>query len=92
MLDVDGLPPSTIVCRCEDVSVGALNNLLREGVIELSALKSETRIGMGRCQGRNCSNTIVELVVDFTSKKPSEIAFPTVRLPLKPVRVADLLD
>jgi NADPH-dependent 2,4-dienoyl-CoA reductase/sulfur reductase-like enzyme len=41
--------PDTIVCRCEDVSAGAL-----EGRTSWVDAKLQTRCGMGPCQGRIC--------------------------------------
>jgi NADPH-dependent 2,4-dienoyl-CoA reductase/sulfur reductase-like enzyme len=43
----------TIVCRCEDISLGALrtNASLREA-------KLNTRCGMGACQGRTCGSAL----------------------------------
>jgi NADPH-dependent 2,4-dienoyl-CoA reductase/sulfur reductase-like enzyme len=41
--------PDTIVCRCEDVSAGAL-----EGRTSRVDAKLQTRCGMGPCQGRIC--------------------------------------
>jgi D-hydroxyproline dehydrogenase subunit alpha len=45
-----GLPsPETIICRCEDVSAGALR-----GYGSGREARLQTRCGMGRCQGRVC--------------------------------------
>jgi hypothetical protein len=41
--------PSTIICRCEDVTVHDL-----ESVGDVRSAKLQTRCGMGACQGRIC--------------------------------------
>ncbi|CAN2201711.1 HcaD Uncharacterized NAD(FAD)-dependent dehydrogenases [Candidatus Nanopelagicaceae bacterium] len=54
---------STVVCRCEEVSLGEIE----ESVLELGAEDSRTaklftRAGMGLCQGRVCSRNVSEIV------------------------------
>jgi NADPH-dependent 2,4-dienoyl-CoA reductase/sulfur reductase-like enzyme len=43
----------TVVCRCEDVRMGAL-----EGMEGWREAKLQTRCGMGRCQGRVCGGAM----------------------------------
>ncbi|PIJ12777.1 FAD/NAD(P)-binding oxidoreductase [Leucobacter sp. OLJS4] len=51
----DRLAESTIVCRCEEVSAGALLEARAELAAEdLRTEKGVTRAGMGWCQGRVC--------------------------------------
>ncbi|MFF1304228.1 FAD-dependent oxidoreductase [Streptomyces sp. NPDC058307] len=45
----------TVVCRCEEVSAGAVREAVRElGAGDLRTVKLLTRAGMGWCQGRVC--------------------------------------
>jgi NADPH-dependent 2,4-dienoyl-CoA reductase/sulfur reductase-like enzyme len=58
---------STVVCRCEEVSLGEIE----ESVVELGAEDSRTaklftRAGMGLCQGRVCSRNVSEIVAGLT--------------------------
>ncbi|MBN8922176.1 MAG: oxidoreductase [Rhodanobacter sp. 68-29] len=46
----------TLVCRCEDVTLGAL-----AGYDDARAAKLATRCGMGACQGRICGTALAEL-------------------------------
>jgi len=46
----------TIVCRCEDVTLGAL-----EHFVDSRAARLATRCGMGACQGRICGSALAEL-------------------------------
>ena len=46
----------TLVCRCEDVTLGEL-----DGFTDARAAKLSTRCGMGACQGRICGTALAEL-------------------------------
>lgn len=48
--------PHTLICRCEDVPLGAL-----EGFADARDAKLATRCGMGACQGRICGSALAEL-------------------------------
>ena len=43
-----------IICRCEQVSLQHLKNAINCGAHDLGSIKRETRLAMGRCQGRYC--------------------------------------
>jgi NADPH-dependent 2,4-dienoyl-CoA reductase/sulfur reductase-like enzyme len=47
---------STVICRCEDVRLGELDDLA-----DARAAKLATRCGMGACQGRICGSALAEL-------------------------------
>ena len=47
---------NSLVCECEDVSVGEVNYALGElNVTDLIDLRRRTRVGMGTCQGELCA-------------------------------------
>ncbi|RWE02397.1 MAG: NAD(P)/FAD-dependent oxidoreductase, partial [Mesorhizobium sp.] len=48
------LPDEAIVCRCENVTAGAVRESVERGGGEANRVKSQSRVGMGRCQGRYC--------------------------------------
>jgi glycine/D-amino acid oxidase-like deaminating enzyme/bacterioferritin-associated ferredoxin len=52
----------THICRCEEVTLGALKAAIAEGATDLASLKRLTRVGMGRCQGRYCQDTLARLL------------------------------
>lgn len=57
------LTAETLVCRCEDVSVGDLHRAVAvTGSRGLRSLKLTTRAGLGPCQGRTCGRTVEELL------------------------------
>lgn len=69
--------PDTVVCRCEDVTFGALAQ--RDGWIDA---KLHTRCGMGPCQGRVCGVAATRLW---------GWSAPPVRALIHPIRIASLI-
>ncbi|TGP55148.1 NAD(P)/FAD-dependent oxidoreductase [bacterium M00.F.Ca.ET.230.01.1.1] len=59
---VRALHNEAIVCRCENVTAGAVRDGVDFGGGEANRVKSLSRAGMGRCQGRYCQLAAVELV------------------------------
>ncbi len=45
---------SLIVCRCEEVTLGQLEDQIALGALTPEELKRFTRVSMGPCQGRVC--------------------------------------
>lgn len=73
-------PPSTIICRCEDVRVELLKPdwSLREA-------KLFTRLGMGPCQGRICGTAFEQTCGGSASIRNSA------RPPVRPMRVENMI-
>ena len=86
------LTDEVVVCRCEEVTVSQLKELLRKGISDMNTLKSLSRIGMGRCQGRNCFATLAAIVARELRCSPSDLILPKARQPLKPICLGDLLQ
>ena len=69
--DLRALPqPDTIVCRCEDITWGRLQEFE-----SWRAAKLQTRCGMGPCQGRICG-PIVEYLLGFGADSVWPPVFP----------------
>ncbi|WP_457585028.1 (2Fe-2S)-binding protein [Ensifer canadensis] len=81
---------ATIVCRCEEVSAGALRQAIALGPPGPNQLKTFTRCGMGPCQGRLCASTVTEIMAAERSVSPSEIGTYRLRAPVKPLRLGEL--
>jgi NAD(P)H-nitrite reductase large subunit len=59
---VDWLGADTEVCRCEEVTAGAVREALDElGAGDVRTVKLLTRAGMGWCQGRMCGPAVARL-------------------------------
>lgn len=52
----------TMLCRCESVNFGDARKAIAAGARDLGALKRQTRLSMGRCQGRYCSGPAARLL------------------------------
>ncbi|PWS36477.1 FAD-dependent oxidoreductase [Falsiroseomonas bella] len=78
--DASRLADDTVVCRCEEVSAGALRAAMAQGACSLGSLKKATRAGMGRCQGRMCAATVARIAGAGT-----EPDWAAPRAPVKPI-------
>lgn len=76
--------PDTVLCRCEDVTAGAIDAAIADGATTPSALKIVTRCGQGPCQGRVCERLVA-------SRLPAAQRF-TPRAPLGPLGLDVLMD
>ena len=80
----------TIVCRCENVSRGTVDDAIARGASTLGAVKRRTRVGMGRCQGRYCESIVAAMLRPSAAARDERFAFAP-RAPIKPVRIKDLV-
>lgn len=78
------------ICRCEDLTEDDVLQAIREGYTDLEELRKKLRIGMGPCQGRVCINLVKKILKRETSKKVSEVSFPTNRPPIVPISLGAL--
>lgn len=78
----------TIVCRCEEVSAGAVRQAIREGAQGPRQIKTSLRCGMGPCQGRMCDATLRGLLSEGSPNHP--ISPPRARSPIKPIALSEL--
>lgn len=81
----------TIVCRCEDVTLGTLDAALGDGMPAIGEVKRRTRLGMGRCQGRYCAPVLGALLAERQERVIDELAFFAPRVPARPVSISDLV-
>ena len=92
---VASIPPSTVVCRCEEVTRLEIENAVARGAVEVNQLKHFTRCGMGPCQGRICGDVVAELLAGRIAGDPDEgrrtVGQWTGRVPLRPVPMDDLV-
>jgi NADPH-dependent 2,4-dienoyl-CoA reductase/sulfur reductase-like enzyme len=62
----EGLADATLVCRCEEVTVGQLREAVDLGATDVRTAKLLSRTGMGWCQGRVCGYPSSCLVARWT--------------------------
>jgi NADPH-dependent 2,4-dienoyl-CoA reductase/sulfur reductase-like enzyme len=83
---IDGIDDSLMVCRCEGVSAGDLRaNFVKSGAPEVNRLKSFTRVGMGRCQGRVCGAVAAEILAAKSGLPLPEVGRLRGQHPIKPI-------
>lgn len=87
---LDLMTEDTVVCRCEDVTVGDIAKRRSELAGSVTQVKATTRLSMGRCQGRNCLVTLAAMVAKDTGVDAAAIALPRPRPPLRPIPIGDL--
>ena len=76
--------PETIVCRCEELTLSDLSSDANARFADLDRLKKSSRIGMGRCQGRNC---LPALPTVLNLPAASLTTLPRTRPPIKPLQL-----
>ena len=83
---------STLLCRCEDITVGQVEDSLRAhpGVSSASTAKLLTRVGMGFCQGRMCEINVRRIIAHERKMPLAEVAGFVVHPPVKPVPLGAL--
>jgi bacterioferritin-associated ferredoxin len=79
-----------IICRCEDVTYGQIVEAIDRGLTTTEEIKRVLRCGMGPCQGRTCSRLITRIIAERTGQDLSEIGYPVVRPPVRPVEIGVL--
>lgn len=84
----------TILCRCENVTIGAVRNAMAQalGPVEVNRVKAMTRCGMGRCQGRVCGPALQEIVAGLTGQDGATAGRLRGQAPVKPVALSAASD
>ena len=80
-----------IICRCEEVTDKEIREVIRSGKHTMNSVKRATRAGMGLCQGKMCAKLVSRLIVEETGKKMAELAPFSVRPPVRPITIADMV-
>lgn len=87
----DEVSRDTILCRCEEVTLGEVLDGLEAKPGHVGSLKRATRVGMGRCQGRYCGPVAARLVARATGKPLDDFSHFAPRVPIKPVAISSIL-
>ena len=56
------IPDETIICRCEEITLGQIREQVKNGFLSLDAIKKTTTSTMGKCQGRTCGPILQDLL------------------------------
>jgi thioredoxin reductase/bacterioferritin-associated ferredoxin len=79
-----------VVCRCEEVTAGAIREYVGLGCTGPNQTKSFGRCGMGPCQGRMCGLTVTEVIAEASNTPRAEVGYYRIRPPIKPITLAEL--
>ena len=97
----------TILCHCEDVDVEEVYSALEQGFGDLETLRRYTGIGTGKCQGKCCIVQTLRVLASITEERsgikhkngghsltgdPGRLRLPTIRPPVLPMRVDDIIE
>jgi len=78
----------TIICRCEDVTLEEIRELIDKGYTSMDEIKRITRCGMGQCQGRTCRTLLLAELAKATKTNPADIKITSFRPPVKNVKMS----
>ena len=81
---------NTIVCRCEEITLGEIRKMIGEGYGSLDEIKRISRCGMGPCQGRTCRQIVMQEIASIKGIRISELKMTTYRPPTKPIKLGFL--
>ena len=76
-----------LICRCEEITLGAIEKAIEEGCTTLNEVKRASRAGMGLCQSRTCSKLIARIISQKTGLPLSEVMPVNSRPPVRPVKI-----
>jgi NADPH-dependent 2,4-dienoyl-CoA reductase/sulfur reductase-like enzyme len=81
---------ATIICRCEEVTAGAIRKTATQGCLGPNQTKAFVRAGMGPCQGRYCGLTVTEILSVCHDQPQAQTGAYRIRAPIKPVTLGEL--
>lgn len=84
------LDPQTVICRCEGITLAALQDSTCLGGAEANRVKSLGRIGMGRCQGRFCHPAAANLIAADAGCTVAAVGRLRGQAPVRPLPAAAL--
>ncbi|MEW6227376.1 MAG: (2Fe-2S)-binding protein [Bacillota bacterium] len=83
---------TVVICRCEDVTLDEIRDLITNGYTTMEEIKRITRCGMGPCQGRTCRQLVLAEIASATGKSIASVAPPRFRPPTKPIRLRGAIE
>lgn len=78
---------NTIICRCSDVTLKEVRDLIKQGYTTYDEIKRITRIGMGPCQGKTCGQLVLREISAATGKSIKELKLHMNRPPVVGVKL-----
>jgi len=80
-----------IVCYCQDITESDLIRAIEEGYNHMELLKRYTGAFMGPCQGKMCATNVLKVFAEKTGQAIEDLRVPTVRPPVEPIPLGQLV-
>lgn len=80
----------TIICRCEEVTLGEIKKAVALGLVEPGELRKYTRAGMGSCQGRTCQRLLMQIIKRETGEDTTIDNQLHPRIPIQSMTIREL--
>ena len=84
------IPDETVICRCEDVTMGDIRQAVAAGYDRPEFLKVAQRVAMGDCQGRTCAPIVYDVLSELTGRPVHSFKPFSIRPPVKPATTGSL--
>lgn len=81
-----------IVCRCSDLNIEEIRELINQGYRTIDELKRIARLAMGPCQGRNCIPLVMRELSIATGIPISEIEMSVTRPIVKSIKLGQIAE
>ncbi|QMS85499.1 (2Fe-2S)-binding protein [Candidatus Xianfuyuplasma coldseepsis] len=85
-------PNNIIICRCEDVTLQELHDVLEEGYTTFEDVKRILRIGMGPCQGNSCGLLVQREIAKVLKKPLQEVQIHKTRPLITGVKLQSIVE
>jgi len=86
------LPNDTLLCRCEQKTIGDLKALCQRPNITAKEIKLNGRFTMGRCQGRFCEENVKTCMSEIGVSSINQLFRTNSRWPVKPINIRSLAN
>ncbi len=81
------MPSRTIICRCSDITLEEIRELIARGFQTIDEIKRISRLGMGPCGGKTCTPIIMAELARARGISQGEVEMPTFRPPVKNIKL-----
>ena len=83
---------NTIICRCEEVTLGEIKQAIKDGARTVDGVKRLTRAGKGLCQGRTCRSLVESIIARETNQSLNDMEYPNTRPPVRALPIISLAE
>lgn len=81
-----------VLCRCEEVTKGAVRKAVHDGMYTLQEVRKYLRTGMGLCQGQTCGKLVSRVIATELGISPLDLEPAVSRAPMRPIEMKVLAN